>query len=71
MPGIYSCTLKKGKETFTMLWTDGHAAEALETLGRWASNPDLAFTWFNAAVMAKAIRSKCHFPGNRISGAMA
>ena len=32
------------------------AAEALRTLGRYASNQELSFTWYDAAVLSQKIR---------------
>jgi hypothetical protein len=48
--------LIKGKERYIFLFDDAHKAEALRTLGRFASNPELSFTWFDAAVLSHKIR---------------
>jgi hypothetical protein len=48
--------LVKGEERYIFLFDDGHRAEALRTLGRFASNPDLSFTWYDAAVLSQKIR---------------
>ena len=42
--------LVKGAERFIFLFDDSNRSEALRTLGRYASNPDLSFTWYDAAV---------------------
>lgn len=48
--------LVKGSERYIFLFDDDHRSEALRTLGRFASNPDLSFTWYDAAVLSQKIR---------------
>lgn len=48
--------LVKGEERYIFLYDDGNRAETLRTLGRYASNPDLSFTWYDAAVLSQKIR---------------
>jgi len=48
--------LVKGAERYVFLYNDAHRAETLRTLGRFASNPDLSFTWYDAAVLSQKIR---------------
>ncbi len=48
--------LVKGKERYVFLFDDGHRGDALRTLGRFASNPELSFTWYDAAVLSQRIR---------------
>jgi hypothetical protein len=48
--------LVKGSERYIFLFDDEHRGEALRTLGRFASNPDLSFTWYDAAVLSQKIR---------------
>lgn len=48
--------LVKGEERYIFLFDDEHRADTLRTLGRFASNPDLAFTWYDAAILSKKIR---------------
>lgn len=48
--------LVKGAERYVFLYDDASRAEALRVLGRFASNPDLSFTWYDAAVMSQKIR---------------
>ncbi len=43
-------------ESYVLLFTEDHKAEALRTLGRWASDPSLSFTWHTAAVLSARIR---------------
>ncbi len=50
--------LVKGKERYLFLYEDAQQAEALRALGRHASNPELSFTWYDAAVLSKRVRSE-------------
>ena len=48
--------LVKGRERYIFLFDDTQRAEALRMLGRYASNPDLSFTWYDAAVLSQKVR---------------
>ncbi len=48
--------LVKGAERYIFLFDDNNRSETLRTLGRYASNPDLSFTWYDAAVLSQKIR---------------
>ena len=48
--------LVKGEERYIFLYDDGHKSDALRTLGRFASNPELSFSWYDAAVLSQRIR---------------
>ncbi|HZZ71786.1 MAG TPA: hypothetical protein VFE24_06005 [Pirellulales bacterium] len=48
--------LVKGEERYVFLYDDASRSETLRTLGRFASNPDLSFTWYDAAVLSQKIR---------------
>ena len=50
--------LVKGVERYVFLYDDNSRAETLRVLGRYASNPDLSFTWPDAAVLSQKIRQK-------------
>lgn len=50
--------LVKGKERYLFLYSDAQQAEALRALGRHASNPELSFTWYDAAVLSRRIRNE-------------
>lgn len=49
--------LVKGEERYIFLYNDASRAETLRVLGRYASEPDLSFTWYDAAVLSQKIRS--------------
>ncbi len=48
--------LVKGEERYVFLYDDERKSEALRTLGRFASNPELSFSWYDAAVLSQRIR---------------
>jgi len=48
--------LVKGNERYVFLFDDDNRGEALRTLGRYASNPELSFSWYDAAVLSQKIR---------------
>jgi hypothetical protein len=50
--------LVKGAERYVFLYDDASRAETLRTLGRYASNPDLSFTWYDAAILSQKIRQE-------------
>lgn len=48
----------KDGHKYVLPFTSDYKAEALRTLGRWASNPELSFTWWDAAKMSSEIRNQ-------------
>ena len=50
--------LVKGAERYVFLYDDSSHAETLRVLGRYASNPELSFTWYDAAVLSQRIRQE-------------
>ena len=50
--------LVKGAEQYVFLYDENNRAETLRTLGRYASNPELSFTWYDAAVLSQKIRQE-------------
>ena len=48
--------LVKGEERYIVLYDDERKSEALRTLGRFASNPELSFSWYDAAVLSQRLR---------------
>lgn len=49
--------MAKGEERYLFLFNDATRAELLRTLGRFASDPELSFTWHDAAVLSQKIRT--------------
>jgi hypothetical protein len=52
--------LVKGEERYIFLYDDEHRSETLRTLGRFASHPELSFSWYDAAVLSQRIRQTAH-----------
>ena len=50
--------LVKGSERYIFLYDDTKRAETLRTFGRYASNPELSFTWYDAAVLSQKLRQE-------------
>ena len=48
--------LAKGEERYIFLYKDDTRNETLRTLGRYASNSELSFSWYDAAVMSQKVR---------------
>lgn len=48
--------LVKGNERYVFLYDDASRAETLRMLGRYASNPELSMTWYDAAVLSQKVR---------------
>ncbi|MDO4587097.1 MAG: hypothetical protein Q4C95_07350 [Planctomycetia bacterium] len=48
--------LVKGSERYVFLYNDEHRTEILRTLGRYASDSELSFSWYDAAVLSQKIR---------------
>ncbi|MEZ6133869.1 MAG: hypothetical protein R3C53_03055 [Pirellulaceae bacterium] len=46
----------KGEERYVFLYDDKNRVETLRMLGRYAADPQLSFSWYDAAVMSKKIR---------------
>ena len=55
----------KGNERYVFLFDDGSRAETLRVLGRYASNPELSFSWHDAAVLSQRIRQEAPVSKNR------
>ncbi len=48
--------LVKGDERYVFLFDDANRSETLRALGRFASNPELSFSWYDAAVLSQKVR---------------
>lgn len=46
----------KDGERFVFLYDDDSIPETLQTLGRFAADPELNFTWYDAAVLCQKLR---------------
>ncbi|MEZ6057532.1 MAG: hypothetical protein R3C01_12595 [Planctomycetaceae bacterium] len=48
--------LVKDGERFVFLYDDESSAQLLQTLGRYAADPELSFSWYDAAVLSQKVR---------------
>ena len=46
----------KGEERYVFMFDDDSRSETLRKLGQYASNPDLSFSWYDAAVLSQKVR---------------
>ena len=51
--------LVKGRERYIFLYDDSQRAQTLRMLGRYASDSELSFTWYDAAVLSQKVRHSC------------
>jgi hypothetical protein len=49
-------TLNAHGEVWMLLYREDQKPEALQTLGRWASDPRLSFDWFDACALSLRVR---------------
>lgn len=54
--------LVKGNERYVFLYKNCDRAEVMRTLGRFASNPELSFSWYDAAVLSQKVRQDAQPP---------
>ena len=48
--------LCKGEEKYVFLYDDARATQVLQQLAKFASDPSLSFTWYDAAVLGQKVR---------------
>ncbi len=48
--------LVKGDERYIFLFDDTNRTATLRMLGRYAADPDLSFSWYDAAMLSQKIR---------------
>lgn len=48
--------LVKGEEKYIFLFDDTRRTETLRMLGRFAADPELSFSWYDAAVLGQKVR---------------
>lgn len=48
----------KGNERYVLLYDEATLPQAMWTLARWASNPELSFSWYDAACASQRMRDR-------------
>jgi hypothetical protein len=54
--GINVVALVKDAERYIFLYDNESAPALMQTLGRFAGDPELSFSWYDAAVLSQKIR---------------
>ncbi len=54
--GVNVLALVKGSERYIFLYDDASVGTLLQTLGRYASDDELGFTWYDAALLSQKVR---------------
>lgn len=54
--GVNVIALVKDSERYIFLYDDESAPTLLQTLGRYAADPELSFTWYDAALLSQRVR---------------
>jgi hypothetical protein len=54
--GMNVLALVKGTERYVFLYDDESHRALLQTMGRFAADADLSFTWYDAAVLSQKVR---------------
>jgi hypothetical protein len=54
---VYVVALAKKEEQYLFTYDSETRPEILRTFGRFASNPELSFTWYDAAVLSQKVRA--------------
>ena len=58
--GVNVLALVKDSERYVFLYEDDSSASLLQTLGRYAADKSLSFTWYDAAVLSQKVRRLRH-----------
>lgn len=48
--------LVRGEEQYIFMFDEANRTETLRMLGRYAADPELSFTWYDAAVLSQKVR---------------
>lgn len=48
--------LARGNEQYLFIFDDRNRTELLRTIGRFAANPELSFSWYDAAILSQKVR---------------
>ena len=54
--GVNVLALIKGAERFVFLYDDESADQLLQTLGNYAADPEINFSWYDAATLSQRVR---------------
>ena len=54
--GVNMIAMVKDEDRFVFLYDDQSPAEVLRTFGQYAADPELNFSWYDAAVLSQRVR---------------
>jgi len=54
--GVNVLALVKDSERYVFLYDDKSPNDLLQILGQYAADPELSFTWYDAAVLSQKVR---------------
>lgn len=54
--GVNVLALVKNSERYVFLYDDDSADDLLQTLGKFAADMELSFTWYDAALLSQKVR---------------
>ncbi len=54
--GINVVALVKDEERYIFLYDNDSSSALMQTLGRFAGDPELSFSWYDAAVLSQKVR---------------
>jgi hypothetical protein len=54
--GCQLMAISRNGETFAVWYERNDPTSAMRMLGRWASDPELSFSWYEAALMSEQVR---------------
>jgi hypothetical protein len=57
--GVNVLALVKDSERYIFLYDDESPQALLQQLGRFAADPELSFSWYDAAVLSQRVRRLC------------
>ncbi|MDO4582666.1 MAG: hypothetical protein Q4D62_01050 [Planctomycetia bacterium] len=63
---VHVLALVKGAERYVFLFNEENRAQTFRALARYASNPELSFTWYDAAVLSQKIRNESQEPAESV-----
>lgn len=53
---VYELIFPKDGEKYIFRFVRNRRAEAIRMMGRWAADPALSFSWYDAAVLSQRVR---------------
>lgn len=56
--GVNVLALTTRNQNYVLFYDDESVDLALRTIGRWAADPELSFTWFDCALLSGKIRQQ-------------